>query len=165
MRRSSRAAVAGCSGCLAALAMTPLVDASTAAAGQAATPGITARVTPSNGLVGGQTITVTGRGLGKPPPKDAPVWFVTECTSSVRGHMDPMTDTPHCDITHALSLRVSRNGTFSARFHVTTGIVGDGYCGTPGHASCVIGVGNARGQGTVVPVTFLVPPPAGSKTP
>ena len=55
---------------------------------------------------------------------------------------------------------MARNGTFTARFRVMTGIIGDGYCGTPGHATCVIGVGDVQGQGTVVRITFKVPAPA-----
>ena len=72
--------------------------------------------------------------------------------------MNPATDTPHCDITHAQAIRVSPNGTFSSHYRVTTGIIGDGYCGTAGHATCVIGVGTAQGLGTVVRITFKTPP-------
>ena len=73
--------------------------------------------------------------------------------------MNPATDTPHCDLTDAQSLHVTRNGTFSARFRVRTGIVGDGYCGTAGHATCVLGVGTAEGLGTVVRIRFKAAPP------
>ena len=79
--------------------------------------------------------------------------------------MDPATDTAHCDITHALALRVSAKGTFSSRYRLTTGIIGDGYCGTAGHATCVLGVGTAQGLGTVVRITFKTPPaPATTST-
>ena len=74
--------------------------------------------------------------------------------------MNPSTDTPHCDVTDAQAIRVRTNGTFTAHFRVETGIIGDGYCATPGHPSCVIGVGNAQGQGTVVKITFKNPAPA-----
>jgi hypothetical protein len=74
--------------------------------------------------------------------------------------MDPSTDTPHCDVTDAQAIRVRTNGTFTAHFRVETGIIGDGYCSAPGHPSCVIGVGNALGQGTVVKVSFKNPAPA-----
>ena len=81
------------------------------------------------------------------------------------GRLNPSTDTPHCDVTDAQALKVARNGSVTARFRVRTGIIGDGYCGTPGHATCVIGVGNVQGQGTVVRITFKVPPsPAPSTT-
>ena len=77
-------------------------------------------------------------------------WFATQCTAAVHGHLNASTDTPHCDITHGRGIRVGHNGTFTAHFRVITGIVGDGYCGTPGHTTCVIGVGTAQGAGTVV---------------
>jgi hypothetical protein len=157
MPRSSRAALAGSGGCVALLAFSPLFAPAPAAAGQVPNSGISARVTPNHGLTPGQVVSVTGRGFGKPPNKNDPAWFVTECTSTVRGHMNPSTDTSHCDISQARSVRVGRNGTFSLHFQVTTGIVGDGYCGTLGHPSCVIGIGNARGQGMVLPITFLIP--------
>ena len=76
--------------------------------------------------------------------------------------MNPATDTPHCDIAHAQALRVSANGTFSSHYRLTAGIIGDGWCGTAGHATCVIGVGTAQGLGTVVRITFKTPPCAGS---
>jgi len=38
-----------------------------------------------------------------------------------------------------------------------TGIVGDGYCGTPGHLTCVLSVGTAAGRGTVVRIAFRAP--------
>ena len=116
------------------------------------------KVTPNQGLKPGQTVTVSGHGLPKSSGGSPLTWFVTECTAAVRGRMNPATDTPHCDITHAQAIRVSRNGTFSARYRLTTGIIGDGYCGTAGHATCVIGVGTAQGLGTVVRITFKTPP-------
>jgi hypothetical protein len=78
--------------------------------------------------------------------------------------MNPATDTPHCNISNAQALRVSPRGTFSSRYRLTTGIIGDGYCGTNGHATCVIGVGDAQGQGAVVRITFKMPPAASSTT-
>ncbi len=160
MRGWSRGAItgyAGRGGCLAVLTLAPLVTPSCAGAAQAPRPGVTARVLPSHGLVEGQAVTVTGRGLGKPPANGAPAWFIAECTASVRGHMNPSRDASHCDITHAALIRVDRNGSFSAHFLVRTGIVGDGYCGVPGNTTCVIGISTAQGQGTVVPITFAVP--------
>ncbi len=115
---------------------------------------LSVKVTPDHGLVNGQAVTVSGHGVARTDGGSSVTWFVTECTASVRGRMNPATDTPHCDVTDAQAIRVSRKGTFSTRFHVRSGIVGDGYCGTAGHASCVIGVGNAKGQGTVVRITF-----------
>jgi hypothetical protein len=133
---------------------------------QAGTPGVVVKVSPSQGLKAGQTVTVSGHGLPKASGGKPQTWFVTECTAAVRGRVDPATDTPHCDITRAQALRVSAKGTFSARYRVTTGIVGDGYCGSAGHTTCVIGVGTAAGSGTVVRITFKATqaPPAAIST-
>jgi hypothetical protein len=125
----------------------------------AGTPGVVVRVTPSQGIQTGQTLTVTGRGLQVASGGSSRTWFITECTAAVRGRMNPSTDTPHCDITHAQPLHVARNGTFTAHYRVVAGIIGDGYCGTIGHATCVIGVGTAEGVGTVVRITFKTPTP------
>ena len=103
-------------------------------------------------------VTVSGHGLPKSSGGKPQTWFLTECTAAVRGRVNPSTDTPHCDITHAQALRVTQGGTFSTRYRLTTGIIGDGYCGTAGHATCVIGVGTAQGLGTVVRITFKTPP-------
>ncbi len=127
--------------------------------------GLSVTVSPSRGLVDGQSVTIAGRGLQRSLHGDPQTWFVTECTAAVQGRMNPSTDTPHCDVTEAQALRVGRNGAFSARFHVEAGIVGDGYCGTPGHETCVLGIGTAGGLGTVVRISFKVPPlPAGATT-
>ena len=130
------------------------------AAPAAAASGISVKVSPDRGLVDGQTVTITGRGLARSPGGKPLTWFAAECTAAVQGRMDPSTDTPHCDVADAQAIRVRTNGTFTAHFRVETGIIGDGYCATPGHPSCVIGVGNALGQGTVVKVTFKIPAPA-----
>jgi hypothetical protein len=122
------------------------------------------KVTPSQGLKAGQTVSVSGHGLPR-ASGSSQTWFVTECTAVVRGHVNPSTDTPHCDISHAQALRVSAKGAFSSHYKLTTGIIGDGYCGTPGHATCVIGVGTAQGLGTVVRITFkTAPTPAPAAT-
>ena len=125
---------------------------------RAGTPGLVVKVTPSQGLKPGQTVAVSGHGLPKSSGGSPRTWFVTECTAAVRGRMNPSTDTPHCDIAHAQALRVSPNGTFRSHYRLTTGIIGDGWCGTAGHATCVIGVGTAQGLGTVVRITFKTPP-------
>jgi hypothetical protein len=122
------------------------------------------KITPNQGLKAGQTVTVSGRGLPKASGGKPQTWFVTECTAVVRGRVNPATDTPHCDITHAQALKVSGKGTFTSHYRLTTGIIGDGYCGTSGHATCVIGVGTAQGAGTVVRITFKTPAPPPSTT-
>ena len=126
------------------------VSAVPAFSAQAGTSGVVVKVAPDQGLKSGQTVNVSGHGLSK----SSQTWFVTECTAAVRGRMDPATDTPHCDISHALAVRVTSKGTFSSRYRLTTGIIGDGYCGTAGHPTCVIGVGTAQGLGTVVRISF-----------
>jgi hypothetical protein len=161
-RRSAVAVVAAGLTGSAVLALAVLAAAVvTAAPAQAGSSALVVKVTPSRGLVDRQTVTLTGRGLtaGGGNPR---TWFVTECTVAVRGRMNPATDTPHCDLTDAQPLRVTQDGTFSARYRVRTGIIGDGYCGTAGHATCVLGVGTAQGLGTVVRITFKTAPPATS---
>ena len=120
----------------------------------AGTPGVSIKVTPDRGLVNGQVVTVSGRGLNHAAGGTGVTWFVTECTAAVRGRMNPATDTPHCDVTDAQPIHVAHNGAFSTKFRVRAGIVGDGYCGAAGHASCVVAVGTAKGQGTVAKITF-----------
>ena len=130
-----------------------------AAPRRAGASSVSVKVTPNHGLVNGQTVTITGRGRALTLSGGKPLtWFAAECTAAVMGRLNPSTDTPHCDVTDAQALRVAPNGSVTARFRVTTGIIGDGYCGTAGHATCVIGVGNAQGQGTVVRITFKTPP-------
>ena len=136
-----------------------------AAPAPAGAAGIAVKVTPNRGLVDGETVTISGRGLQDSSGGSARTWFVAECTAVVRGRMNPSTDTPHCDLTRAQPLHVGRNGAFSAHYRVTTGIIGDGYCGTPGHATCVLGVGTAEGLGTVVRITFKTPPAAPTAAP
>ena len=125
--------------------------AGTASAGTAE---VSVKVTPNHGLVNGQLVTVSGHGIPHSGSGTNLTWFITECTASVRGRMNPSTDTPYCDVTDAQAIRVGHNGSFSAKFRVRAGIVGDGYCGTAGHSGCVLSVGNARGQGAVVRITF-----------
>lgn len=120
----------------------------------AGTPGVSMKVTPDRALVNGQVVTVSGRGLNHAGGGTGVTWFVTECTAAVRGRMNPATDTPHCDVTDAQPVHVAHNGSFSTKFRVRAGIVGDGYCGAAGHSSCVVAIGTAKGQGTVAKITF-----------
>jgi hypothetical protein len=159
-RRSAVAVVAAGLTGTGVLVLAVLVAAAIPAApAQAGSSGLVVKVSPSRGLVDRQTVTLTGRGLtawgGNPR-----TWFVTECTVAVRGRMNPATDTPHCDLTDAQPLHVRQDGTFSARYRVRAGIIGDGYCGTAGHATCVLGVGTAQGLGTIVRIMFKTAPPA-----
>jgi hypothetical protein len=115
-------------------------------------------VSPASSLTNDQVVTVTGRGLARTENGKPQTWFVAECTATVQGRMNPSTDTPHCDVTDAKAVRLSRHDTFSLRFRVETGIIGDGYCGSDGHGTCVVSVGDARGQGTVARISFKMPP-------
>jgi hypothetical protein len=126
----------------------------------AGTTSLSVKVSPDKGLVNGQVVTVSGRGLSHSATTTGLTWFITQCTAAVRDRVNLSTDTPHCDVTDAKAIRVSHDGSFSTRFRVRAGIVGDGYCGTAGHTSCVIGVTTAKGQGTVVKISFAVPAPA-----
>ena len=108
--------------------------------------GVSVRVTPSRGLVERQGVTISGRGLARTYAGKPLTWFVAECTASVRGRMNPSTDTPHCDVTEARAIHLSSHDTFSMRFHVETGIIGDGFCGSNGHDTCVISIGNAAAR-------------------
>jgi hypothetical protein len=159
-RRSAVAVVEAGLTSAAVLALAVLAGAAfPAAPAQAGSSGLVVKVTPSRGLVDRQIVTLTGRGLtaGGGNPR---TWFVAECTVAVRGRMNPATDTPHCDLTDAQLLHVTKGGTFSTRYRVRAGIIGDGYCGTPGHATCVLGVGTAQGMGTVLRIMFKTEPPA-----
>jgi hypothetical protein len=126
--------------------------------------GISAKATPSRGLVAGQSVTVSGRGLAQSAGGKPLTWFAAECTAVVKGQMNPSTDTPHCDVTAAQAIRVRHDGSFSVRFRVSSGIIGDGYCGTRGHSGCVIGIGAVGGRGTVVRIWFKGPPPPAVST-
>jgi hypothetical protein len=123
----------------------------------AASTAVSVKVSPDHGLVNGQVVTISGHGLARSYDGAAQTWFAVECNSAVHGHVSPANDTSHCDITDAKAIRVAHNGAFSTRFRVRTGIIGDGYCGTNGHPTCVIGVGTAQGLGTVVKITFGAP--------
>ena len=131
----------------------------------ARTTGLSVKVSPDRGLVDGQVVSVSGSGLTRSAAGNGPTWFITECTASVHGHVNLSTDTPHCDVTDAKAVRVGHDGSFSTRFRVRTGVVGDGYCGTVGHTTCVVGISTAKGQGTVVKISFaLKPAPTASTT-
>jgi hypothetical protein len=135
-----------------------------AASASAGTKSPSAKVSPDRGLVNGQVVTVSGRGLSRTAAGSGLTWFMTECTGAVHGRVNLSSDTPHCDVTDAKAVKIGHDGTFSTRFRVRAGIVGDGYCGTNGHTTCVIGVSTAKGQGTVVKVSFATPKPTTTTT-
>src|SRR5580704_9122734 len=123
------------------------------AAPPAGASGISVKVTPSKGLTNGETVKVVGKGLPVTTKGKKNSFFVDECNGQVIGKLSPA-DTPHCDVALAKGLKVSKKGGFTATFKVATGKVGDSMCGVPGYLTCVIGVGDVAGQGTVVKVTF-----------
>jgi len=153
-RRLAAALTMGCLVGAAVLAGPPPAGAS----------GLSVKVSPNRGLGDGQTVVITARGLTRTAAGKPLTWFAVQCTAAVMGHLNASTDTSHCDVSAAKALKVARNGSATARFKVATGIIGDGYCGTPGHATCVIGVGTAESQGTVVKITFKIPATSGSTT-
>jgi hypothetical protein len=120
----------------------------------AAGPKITVKVSPNHGLIGGQSITVSGKGLVKSYHGSPQTWFIAQCTAAVQGHLDVKTDTPHCNAGGAKQITLGKKGAFSTQFTVVSGTVGDGSCGTAGHITCVIGVGTVTGLGTVVKIHF-----------
>jgi hypothetical protein len=123
--------------------------------------GLSVKVSPAKGLTNGKVVAITGKGLGKSAHGSTGTWFASECTAAVIGKLSPA-DASHCAISTAKALTVSAKGTFSTKFKVLTGTVGDGQCGVPGSLTCVIGVGTATGQGTVIKITFKKA--AGTKT-
>jgi hypothetical protein len=153
-----RWAAAGAAAALSGVALLAATSP-TVASGPPAKSSSSVKVSPSRGLMAGESVTITGTVMPSSSGGGNQTWFVAQCTAAVRGHLDPSTDTPHCDLTAAKAIHVNRNGTFTAHYHVVTGIIGDGYCGTAGHLTCVLGVGTANGQGAVVKITFRSPPP------
>jgi hypothetical protein len=121
-----------------------------------ANPGYSMKVTPDTGLVKGETVTVTGAGFPYSTDGGVVSYFMAECTSKVTGALSA-TDTGHCNIGAVQSVTVTQAGTFSTKLKLVTGTVGDGYCGTKGHLTCVIGVGDTTADGTAVQITFKAP--------
>jgi Neocarzinostatin family len=124
-----------------------------AAAGPAGASGVSVKVSPSKGLADGKVVTVSGTGLPATTAGKKNSFFIDECNAAVTGQLS-VADEPHCDVSLAKALTVSKKGTFKTSFKVATGTVGDGTCGVAGHLTCVIGVGDAGGQGGVANITF-----------
>lgn len=127
-----------------------------------ANPGYSIKVTPDTGLVNGETVTVTGSGFPYATAGAVNTYFMAECTSAVTGALTS-TDTGHCNIGAVQSVTPTQAGTFSTKIKLVTGVVGDGVCGTTGHLTCVVGVGNTTADGTAVQVTFKAPKHSKSK--
>jgi len=121
-----------------------------------ANPGYSITVTPDTGLVKGETVTVAGSGFADATAGAVNTYFMAECTSAVTGALNS-TDTGHCNIGAVQPVTVTQAGTFSTKIKLVTGVVGDGVCGTTGHLTCVIGVGNTTADGTAVQITFKAP--------
>jgi hypothetical protein len=134
-------------------AATLSIAALMAAAAPAGASGISLKVSPAKGLTNAKVVTVSGSGLPVTTAGKKNSFFIDECNAAVTGTLS-VADEPHCDISVAKALKVSKKGTFKTTFKVATGTVGDGSCGVAGHLTCVIGVGDTGGQGTVATITF-----------
>jgi hypothetical protein len=121
-----------------------------------ANPGYSMKVTPDTGLVKGETVTVTGSGFAYSTGGAVNTYFMAECTTAVTGALNA-SDTGHCNIGAVQPVTVTQAGTFTTTIKLVTGVVGDGVCGTKGHLTCVIGVGNTTADGTAVQITFKAP--------
>jgi hypothetical protein len=141
--------VAGLLGGAAALSLMTVVSVATPAGAS----GISLKVSPEKGLSDGQVVKVSGSGLPVTTKGKKNSFFLDECNSAVTGQLS-LADEPHCDVSVAKALTVSKKGSFKTSFQVATGKVGDGSCGIAGHLSCVIGVGDTGGQGAVADITF-----------
>jgi Neocarzinostatin family len=115
--------------------------------------GVSVKVSPAKGLKNGKVVTVSGTGLPVATLGKKNSFFIDECNDAVTGQLS-VADEPHCDVSVAKALTVSKKGAFKTSFKVATGTVGDGSCGVAGHLTCVIGVGDAGGQGAVAKITF-----------
>ena len=139
-----------------------------AAALAASAPGAARRASPSRSPPAAASerpdASSSRPGLAKYAGGKPLTWFADQCTAAVTGRLNPSTDTPHCDITARPGAEGGAQRQRHGPFKVTTGIIGDGYCGTAGHATCVIGVGTAQGLGTVVRITFKAPAASASTT-
>jgi len=157
MHRWAMAGVVAALGCGTGTVL--LSDVSPAAPAHASSPGAAVTVSPSRSLTGGQLVTVSGKGFPKSGGGTNVTWFVAQCTAAVHGRLNASSDASHCDLTSAKVLHIGKNGIFTAHYRIETGVVGDGYCGTAGHLTCVVGVGTADSTGFAVKVTFRNPPP------
>jgi hypothetical protein len=133
----------------AALSLTTVL----AAAVPAGASGVSVKVSPAKGLANNQVVKVSGSGLPVTTKGKKNSFFLDECNSAVTGQLS-VADEPHCDVSVAKALKVSKKGSFTTTFKVVTGTVGDGTCGVAGHLTCVIGVGDTGGQGGVASITF-----------
>ena len=124
-----------------------------AGAAPAGASGVSVKVSPAKGLANGQMVTVSGTGLPVTTKGKKNSFFLDECNAAVTGQLS-VADEPHCDVSLAKALTVSKKGAFKTTFKVATGTVGDGTCGVAGHLTCVIGVGDTGGQGAVANITF-----------
>jgi hypothetical protein len=104
-------------------------------------------VSPSKFLVNGQTVTLKGSGYGKSKHGSLVTWDASECVSKASkvANLYPGFS-KYCSLPLLLPLHVSPSGSFTAKFKVATGRIGESVCGTPGHQTCVIEVGSAEGR-------------------
>ncbi|HVB51170.1 MAG TPA: neocarzinostatin apoprotein domain-containing protein [Acidimicrobiales bacterium] len=129
---------------LASMATFGVVTASAASA--------TVAVTPSTGLLNGQTVAVTGSGL----PAGTHV-YILECVATA-------TSSAGCNLGDAAAAPatalVNADGTLSStNLVVTTGTIGNGTCGTStADLTCLVVVSNGTATLATSPITFALVP-------
>ena len=116
-------------------------------AGAASTPHLV--VKPATGLKNGQTVKVSGTGF---KPHDTV--FVVECLATAKGASG-------CQVAMASPVTISSKGVLpTTKFHVATGKIGSGKCGTTKKnlKGCEVSAGNAAGKDTASTIiTFKLP--------
>jgi hypothetical protein len=114
-------------------------------------PGVS--LTPSTGLVNGQSVTVAGSGFTA-----GDTVYAVECLATA-------TTEAGCDTSTAAPLTVSSTGQLSSTyFKVVTGKIGTGSCGTTAanYASCIIEIANTNGTDRGVATIDFVGPAVAS---
>ena len=135
---------------LAALALSAGGLAPPLLAGAAASKGPHLVVTPVTGLTNGRTVKVSGTGF-----KPGDTVFIVECLANAKNQNG-------CNVVFpTTSATITPKGVLKMMtFKVTTGKVGNGYCGTKkaNLKSCSVSAGNATGtDSAVVRIQFRLP--------
>jgi Neocarzinostatin family len=120
----------------------------TTLAGATTTPHLV--VTPVTGLHNGSIVRVSGTGF-----KAGDTLYIVQCIWKAQGQ-------PGCKVAlPVLSVTVSSTGTFPVkRFKVTTGVIGNGKCGTKATnlKNCEVSAGNITGgDSAVTRIQFIMP--------
>lgn len=130
--------------CAALVAALGVAGINASTAGAIATPKIV--VTPSANLRKGEAVKVSGTGF-----KAGDSVYIVQCLINATGEGG-------CDIANLKAVTISASGKLPPTyFHVTTGKVGHGKCGTATSnlKRCAVSVGNASGgDSAVAPIAF-----------